>query len=205
MMLNPWIWLCAGAAVLALCAGSFIAGIRVESNSRDADLLVQERSHYEAFRQRIAAGRVIAQDISEALNRERVDRQVDAQAFRSELRASRASGRPLATCAPATPAAETAMVAVAPTVEGASGEARLRPAEPRFTAEFARLWDSAHGAAGLPAPGDPGRVDVAATRAGTVDAETVLAVHGDDADAWRECRAIARGWQALARKHGWVK
>lgn len=190
-------------AMIVACAASFAAGIWVEGEHRDAQQLAQERAFHDAYKQAAAVSRGIAEQVSKELNDERVARQGDAQAFRAELRDSRATGRALATCPPAAETA-TAVASVAPgVVEPVT--AALRSPEPRFTAEFARLFDFALATAGLSGPGDPGPTHADATATGTVDAETVLSVHAENADAWGECGSIVRGWQSIARKHGWVK
>lgn len=204
MSLLPNSYLLIGTAVALVMA--FIAGVRFESNSRDALLLVQERAQVEAYKRDIAKYRDAAQAVSKELIDERASREGEAVRFRAQMQASRVSGKPLAACPKQQPlAAPTSPVATLAHAVGAPGPIALRSDEPRFTAEFARLFDLALGSSGLPGAGDPGRADAASPIAGTVDAETVLVVHGENADAWRECRAALRGWQALARQNAWVK
>ncbi|MCC6530925.1 MAG: hypothetical protein IT531_00110 [Burkholderiales bacterium] len=191
--MNPWVLL----GILGACVASFLGGVAVESDRRDALLLAQQQAMHEAYVAQAQRSRSIAQDISRGLTDEQIRRQADAVAYREQVRRARAT---LAVCPPAVPVQEAPMATVAPDV----GEpVALRGPEPRLTAEFVRLYDLAHGAA-VPGAGDTREADGAAARAGTVGPEDVLAVHGDNADAWAECRANLRGWQALARKHGWT-
>lgn len=54
-MLNPWLIL----GFLAALAGAFVAGIRVESNHRDAAELTAERAQGTAYRQGVAKAQAL--------------------------------------------------------------------------------------------------------------------------------------------------
>lgn len=216
----PWLsskailWIAAVVLFLLACGGSFVWGIRVESNSRDAAEKVLIESMHKAYVAKIAEHRAIAQSVQKELTDANARRVYDEIAFRDELRRAVAERKPLATCPKPRTAAPTLVHAPpsAPPVIKPNGampfpEPPPEPdiAEPRFTYEFARLYDLANAVGGVPGAGNPGPVDAAATQAGTVGAATVLAVHGENAAAWSECRAQLTGWQALARRHGWVQ
>lgn len=174
-LLNPWVLL---GLVVAL-ASSFVAGMSFQDDLHQAALLVQERVMREAYVAKVREYRATAQAVAKELNDETTKRQGDAVAFRDELRRARSSGKALATCEP-----------------GGTGF--------RLTSDFSRLYDSAL-QIGMPDARDTGRVDAGDTRPDPVEPAEVLAVHGENAEAWAECRAIGRGWQALARRHGWVQ
>ena len=203
MGLTPSLWV--GLAGLVASVAAFFWGMQVESDSRDADLLVQERLLHEAYTRGVNKYRGVAQDVSKELSDERSNREDHDVRFRAELQKVRSAATPLATCAqPTLTRSTSSLVAVAPAVSAPIVSSDRDP-EPRFTAEFVRLFDLALGAPGVPTTGDPWRVDAAASSSGTVDAQTVLAVHGENASAWRECRAALGGWQSLARMNGWAK
>lgn len=174
-LLNPWVLL----GIVAALAGAFVSGMSFQDDRHDAALLVQERAMHDAYVGKVREFREIAQTTSKELSDATTRRQADAVSFRDELRRAKASGKPLATCEP-----------------GGAGF--------RLTSDFSRLYDSAL-QIGMPSARDTGRVDAGDTRPDPVEPAEVLAVHGENAEAWAECRAIGRGWQALARRHGWVQ
>lgn len=174
-LLNPWVLL---GLVVAL-AGAFVSGMSFQDDRHQAALLEQERVMHEAYVAKIREFRTIAQTTSKELTDATTKRQTDAVAFRDELRRAKASGKALATCEP-----------------GGTGF--------RLTSDFVGLYDRAL-SIGVPSTGDPGRTDAPAPRPDPVEPADVLANHADNAEAWAECRAIGRGWQALARRHGWVQ
>lgn len=182
-LFNPWTWIVLALAMLATAAGSFYAGIRVESNHRDAQQLVQANAMHDAYVKKVGEYRGTAQQISQELSNEKTKRTNDAVAFRDELRRAQASGKALVRCPK-------------PSDQAGTGA--------RLTGEFGRLFDRAV-EIGVPGAGGPGRADAADTGAQDVDPAEVLTVTGDNAEAWAECRAIARGWQTLAKRNGWVK
>lgn len=207
------------ALALGAIVAAFIAGVRIESNNREAQLVKQERALNEAFRRELEISRRHAQELSRELNDAQVQRDLDAAEFRRALQASRSAGKALAVCpepkpqraAPKPPLASPEARMPIPTPP--PGERALEPPEPpdggvpepRFTFEFARLYDLALAIGGLPGTGDPGPADAPADGAGTVDAATVLDVHATNAAAWAQCRSQLRGWQELARRHGWAQ
>lgn len=207
------------ALALAAIVAAFLAGVKVESNAREAQLATQERAFAEAFRQQAAKSRQIAQQLSMELNDAQSQRELDAVAYRKALQDSRRSGKALAVCPepsprPASPRPPLASAqARMPVPTSPPAQRALEPpgppdeasGEPRFTGEFARLYDLALSIGRVPGTGDPEPADAAAEGAGTVDAETVLDVHGENAAAWAECRTRLKGWQDLARRHGWAK
>lgn len=195
VLMSPWTWLVA----FALFGSGTYTGYRITSNAHEAQLLTQERAMREAYAAKVTEQRNIAQDIAWRLSNEQEQRTADSAQFREQLRRVRAMGRPLALCSPAQPEAPTALAAVGADVVPT---ARLRHA--RFTHEFARLFDRAL-EVGLPATADTWRADASVESAATVDPETVLAVHAENAESWAECRSRLGGWQALARKQGWVR
>lgn len=177
--MNPWLIL----AAIGLAAGAFLAGVKVEADHRDAQMLVQERAMHQAYVSQVAEYRAKSQQIAKELNDESTKRQGDAVSFREQLRRARASGKALARCQdPGQPAG----------------------AGVRLTGEFVGLYDRAL-EIGVPRPRDPERVDAPAPRPDSIDPADVLANHGENAEAWAECRSALRGWQALARRYGWAQ
>lgn len=184
------------AAALVGMVASFFFGMDVQEDRHQAQLLVQERAMHDAYVKQVAAHRAIAQQTAKELQDEATKRESDAVSFRDELRRARASGKALAVC---------------PTVSTDGGQtpgvdrpAQVRLLEPRLTGEFARLYDRAL-EIGVSRPRDPERVDAPAPRPDSIDPADVLANHGENAEAWAECRTALRGWQSLARRYGWAQ
>lgn len=175
MTLLPW----AGIAVLAAGLAGVFIGMDIQADRHQAALLVQERAMHEAYVAKVAEYRAHAQHVAKELNDETAKRQSDAVAFRAELARAKAGAVQLAVCNPV-----------------GTGV--------RLTGDFIRLYDGAL-SIGMPGTGDPGRADAPAARPDPVEPADVLAVHADNAEAWAECRSALRGWQALARRYGWVQ
>jgi hypothetical protein len=173
--MNPYLLLAAGVTFVL---GVFL-GLDIQDDRAKAQLLVQERAMHDAYVRQVAEYRAHAQSVSKELNDATIKRQSDAVAFRAELARAKAGAVQLAECNPAGPGA-------------------------RLTGEFSWLYDSAL-EIGMPGAGDPGRTDAPAARPGPVDPADVLANHAENAEAWAECRSALRGWQALARRYGWVQ
>lgn len=174
-LLNPWVLL---GLVVALAA-SFAGGMSFQDDRHQAALLVQERSMHAAYVGKVREFRTIAQTTSKELTDATTKRQSDAVAFRDELRRAQASGRKLAEC----PAGGTGF---------------------RLTSDFVGLYDRAL-SIGMPDARDPGRTDGADPGPDSVAPADVLANTADNAEACAKARSIGRGWQALARRHGWVQ
>lgn len=175
MTLLPW----AIGAVLVAAVSGFFFGMDIQEDRNRAQLLVQERAMHAAYVNKVGEYRAHAQHVSKELNDETTKRQTDAVAFRAELARAKAGAVQLAVCNPA-----------------GTGV--------RLTGDFVGLYDRALDI-GIPGAGDPARADASATRPDPVEPADVLANIADNAEAWAECRSSLRGWQALARRYGWVK
>ncbi len=176
MSLLPW----AGVAVLAAALGGFFFGLDVQEDRHQAAVLVQERAMHESYVRKVGEYRAHAQHVAKELNDATTKRQSDAVAFRAELARAKAGAVPLAVCNPV-----------------GTGV--------RLTGDFVGLWDRAYEIGRVPGTGDPARADASAARPDPVEPADVLANHADNAEAWAECRSSLRGWQALARRYGWVQ
>lgn len=197
-MISPWL-IQIGIA-LALCVGAFIAGVNVESNHRDAQLLAAERAAAESYRAAVAHQRSQAAEIAQQLSAERRSRESDSASFREQLAKARRNGVALATC----PGSETKerVVLVSPPTEQ-KPEAR-GVGEPRFTAEFGRLHDAAV-SVGMPGASDSGGVDGPASASITFTAEEVLSVIAENGAKCSELRSQVIGFQNFVRNQGWWK
>lgn len=171
------------SAALVGMVVAFFFGMDVQEDRHRAQLLVQERAMHDAYVKQVAAHRAIAQQTAKELHDEATKRQGDAVSFRDELRRARESGKALARCPDPGQPAGTGV---------------------RLTGEFSRLYDRAL-EIGVPRARDPERVDAPAPRPDSIDPADVLANHGENAEAWSECRTALRGWQSLARRYGWVQ
>lgn len=205
LLTNPWVICGALAALVVSFGGGVTIGVRYESNATKAQLLEQERELREAYVAQVESYRAMAQDVSKELANATAASQEAAVAFRTELARVRSERRPLAVCPPpAVPAQATALAAVEADEQG-SGEPRARlPPEPRLTADFGRLYDAGT-TLGMPSTGDPEPVDGAASGAGLIAPEDVLAVNAENGEICNGLRAQVLAWQSLARRHGWVR
>ena len=175
-LLNPWVIL----GIILLCAASFFGGGKVESDHRDAQLLTQEREYHSAFVQRAATLRTNADTVSTQLNKETRLRDADRVEFSNKLLEA-INAKILTKCE----AAETP------------------DGEPVVLINVG-VWNSALTIGPGPS-GDPRGTDGAAIGAGFANAAEAVANLGENATRWSTCRAQVTGWQALARKNGWVK
>lgn len=175
MTLLPW----AGVAVLVAAIGGMFFGMDIQEDRHKAAVLAQERAMHDAYVRKVGEYRAHAQHVAKELNDETIKRQSDAVAFRAELARAKAGAVQLAVCNPV-----------------GTGI--------RLTGDFIRLYDGAL-SIGMPSAGDPARADAPAARPDPVEPADVLANHADNAEAWAECRSALRGWQALARRYGWVQ
>lgn len=179
-LFNPWVII----GIIVALAVSFMAGIKVESDHRDAQLLVQERAHHEAFVKRAADLRGNAAAVSAELAKAKAARRADRQSFKQQL-------------SEATRANMLAQVDCPTPIAGI-------PAAPPAVRINVGLWDRAL-TIGRGPGSDPGRTDGAAggtSFAPLADAYDNLA---ENSERWKECRDQVRGWQDLARRNGWAK
>lgn len=173
---------------LLLLVSAFMAGMRVESNARDAAALQEER---QAHAEKEAVARGIAQrnaGISATLEAERVARSDERRRFNKRLEAARHEGN-LVTCSQQ-PSGGRGLGGSAPAVYFGSG--------------FVGLWDDAL-KVGLPAALGAAGADGADPGPGVVTPEALLDNHAENAERANECRAIALGWQRWAREQGVAK
>lgn len=193
-MVNPWLLL----GVVALCALSALGGAKVESDHRDAQQLVLERSMHDAYVQAVDKYRGVAQGVSAQLNQETAKRESQKVSYDRKLRDARRGGVVLATCQPAE------VPAGRPNQPAQAGD--VQPVGPRLqlTRELGSLYNDALALA-VPESGDTWRADVGTPETGSFDINDILANLGENAKRWGECRSALMGWQALARRNGWTK
>lgn len=153
------------AVLLILLASAFVAGVRTESDHRDAQLLQQERAMHSAYVDKVKR---MGARVATLKTQQQADRN-NYQILQEELRHAQRSNLATADC--------PQPGALWP--PGASG------ADVRLTGEFVRLWNNAI-RAGL--PGDPGRAAPAAAGTGAAYPDDVLANHIDNAERATECR-----------------
>ena len=176
-LMNPWVLL--GIAVALLGAG--VVGARIESDHRDAQLLVQARVMHDQYVRRSAELRANADRVSEQLNREQAERDADREHFSRKLLEA-INAKQLGKCEPAPGDKPDA----APTIFVNAG-----------------LWNAALLIGSRPG-GDPRKPDGEDPPAGFAplpDAYRNLAENIALCDRYRE---QVDGWQALAVKNGWV-
>lgn len=173
--------------VFAIMLGSaFLAGVKVESDHRDAQLLTQERAANDVYRQAVARDRTIAGEVSLRIEADTSARESAARAVVQRIRTAPPDA--LATCPPPIPPAGRTTVADAtPTL--------------RLTGAFVGLFNDALGA-GLPAAYGAWRTDESPT--GT-DPASVLANVADNAVICNGLRSQVLGFQSWVTAQGWVK
>lgn len=169
---------------LALIVGAFLAGVKVESDHRDAQQLVLERAQHEQYVKTVGAQRAANVAVSGELAKTRTDTADEIRALKGRI----PDAPQLSTCSALQPADHVA------------GSADPVPV-PRFTAVFIRLWDEAS-YAGLPASDRPGRADAGPGEADPVDARELLENHTDNAGLCNDFRAQIRAWQRWAIENG---
>lgn len=181
---NPWIWL----ILIAMLAGAFAAGVRVESWHRDSADKAATEAWHKAYVAQVGVYRTNATQVAADLETERTKRADADRAWKEKLRNAK---QPLATCIQGSEKAGNAPSAAAvPTV--------------LLTPEFVGLLNDAW-QVGLPAAGDPGGIDGAGTGSDPATPEDILGNVEDNASVCNGLRKQVKGWQALARKNGWVK
>lgn len=179
---NPWIWL----VLIAMLAGAFAAGVRVESWHRDSADKAATEAWAKAYAAQVGRYRDNATQVAADLEAERVKRADADRAWKEKLKNAK---QPLATCTSAQAGTVSAAI-VAPTV--------------LLTPEFVGLLNDAW-QVGLPAAGDPGRADGAGAGPDPATPEDVLGNVEDNANICNGLRKQVSGWQNLARANGWVK
>lgn len=174
-LINPW----ALVGIAIALAGAFMGGIKVESDHRDAQLLVQEQAYHKAYIKRAGELRGNADAVSEKLNQAEADRKRDRQTFNRKLREAQNAGN-LGQCESA------------PVGGGAP-----------FIRVNVGLWNAAL-AIGTATGDNPGPVDGNAVGAGFAPIRDAYDNLGENGERWGKCRAQVKGWQDLARRNGWV-
>lgn len=176
-LLNPWVII----GILIAMAGAFVAGIKVESDHRDAQLLVQERAHHDNYVKRAGELRGNADSVSADLAKAKVARRADRESFKQQLEEARRANSLVQ-------------------VECVAGPAGTPPA----VGVNVGLWNGAL-TIGRGPGGDPGRADGPAGGTGFAPIADAFDNLGENAERWSECRRQVTGWQDLARRNGWVK
>jgi hypothetical protein len=152
-------------ALLVLLAGAFVAGVRTESDHRDAQLLVQERAQHAAYVDKVKR---MNSRVATLKTQQQTDRN-NFQNLQEELRHAQRSTLATADC--------PQLDALRPT--GSPGT------DVRLTGEFVRLWNRA---LRIGLPGDPGGAAAAAEGTRAAYPDDVLANHVDNAERGNECR-----------------
>lgn len=178
-LLSPWTWL----AAIAIAVAGFIAGVKVESDHRDAQLLVQERAMHKGYVEKVGRLRSASDAVSAELNRLFQLRKTDRARFNRELQEAKDAGKLAQVDCPQ-----------------AGSAAHLQP----VVRINVGVWNRAL-SIGLPGAGDPGRVDAPAVGTGFAPVDRAFDNLGENAERWAECRAQVRNWQDLARTNGWVQ
>ena len=177
---NPWVWL----VLIALLAGAFAAGVRVESWHRDSADDAARIAWEKAYTAQIGRYRDNAAQVAGDLEAERTKRADAERAWKERLK----NAKQLATC----------------TQAGSVSPVPISGASVRLTAEFVGLLNGAW-QVGLPAAGNPGGTDGTSPGTDPATPEEVLGNVEDNASLCNGLRRQVNGWQALARKNGWVK
>ena len=174
-LLNPWVWL--GFAVALVLAG--ITGAKIESDHRDAQLLIQERAFHTTYVKRVGELRANADKVSEQLNKADARAASDRRSYEQNLvEAINAKQLSKVDC---------------------GGEERSDP----IVLINASLWDRAL-TIGKGSGSDPREADGSAAGASFAPLQEAYANLGENADRWRSCREQVKGWQQLAVDNGWV-
>lgn len=182
-MMNPWVLLGLGIAFLLVAASSFTAGVHVESNHRDAQLLAQERGYAAAYEARTKFLRDNADVVSAVLGKLRRGREADRQRFNVALQEAIRENK-LGTCEPA-------------------GTAGVGGSGPVLTVNVG-VWNRAYLKTEGGPGGNTGGVDGAPSGTSFATLGSAFTNHGENATRWRECRETLVSWQDLARRNGWV-
>jgi hypothetical protein len=176
-LFNPWVIL---GIIIAMGAAA-VGGAKIESDHRDAQLLVQEQAFHEAYVRRVGELRANADGVSAQLNKERAARGADQEHFSLKLLEA-INAKQLGKCE----ADSGGKPDAAPTIFVNAG-----------------LWDAAL-TIGNAAGSNSGRADGASAGADFAPLEEAYANLGKNSDRWAGCRAQVKGWQGLAVKNGWV-
>ena len=86
---NPWVLL--GIAIAM--AGAFMGGVKVESDHRDAQLLVQEQAYHKTYVERATTLRRNADEVSAKLAKQTLIAKNDRQKFNSDLKEAKREGK----------------------------------------------------------------------------------------------------------------
>lgn len=197
-LVNPWVLL----ALVAMAAGCFTAGWKVESWRWDASLTAIAEAHAEALKAYAASQREITAGVARNLTAAERDRDTWADSFDEELR--HAKPNKLADCGE--PATRSAPTAIAGEPEGSgvrlpTGDGAERGG-PRLLAGGVRLWNRGL-ATGASAAERGLWLDAADAGAGPVEIVDAIANVKANAELLGQCRAREAGWHETACRQGW--